>query len=831
MALKQFSVDDILDDIKITNAKAKNEPLSDMQHIDDMIKDILTKRQENQLKEENRTISLREKKEMEEEIIAQTKSLTAEFKKLHKSLDKTLQPKKQPESVDALQSSLTGEIKLAAIHKEQKVKYRDTSEIEIPKEVKEKKEQKYQELKKVANNQHISQDMKSITSHFGNFKIDDESVDSSYAKTDITKANYQEFKSNRNKKIDEFVIEHKKQKSSKIEPELEVELLNEVELEQEPVLKQAVKPQKEEDFEQAELDTEYEYNDKSQTAEVSKNLIATKKSIKGSLVLLAVLSVISMGLFFTNTSAESMLIVGKFAISPAIYALINMGILLIASLGSMSIFSNAMSSLGEHKADKDLLYTLMMIVCFLANVAFCLKPMKLLTAGITLYTPIVVILLFINFLGKSLSIQKIIKNFEFISNEDEKYALTQVSDLKTAYDMTKGVVEGEPVLVKNIKVDFFQNFLANSFKSDLSDVIANRMALFSIPIILILAAFTYVLTKDIYLVISVASGTMLMLTGMIGALIVALPLHDTADVVSHFSGMMPEYTAIDTYKDTDAILVDANDLFPANAVVLHGIKTFQGKRIDDAIIDAASVLCSANSVLKGVFLSIINEKTELLRPVDSIIYEDLMGLSAWVAGKRVLIGNRDLMINHSIAVPKPEYESKYQQEGNEVVFLSCGGELCAAFIIQFQADHAASDVANLLHKNDLVAVIKTVDACVTGEMLGRVFDVEGALFKVLPSRLHRNFDCEMQQEEKVDSMLGNKGSLFGHIVSIVACQKLASCTRLGGVMYIVSAICGVLLLGAMALLKNLAIIGNLQMFIFMASFAVVYWIYEKNIKL
>ncbi len=324
---------------------------------------------------------------------------------------------------------------------------------------------------------------------------------------------------------------------------------------------------------------------------------------------------------------------------------------------------------------------------------------------------------------------------------------------------------------------------------------------------------------------------MLMLTGIISAIIVAFPLHDTADIVNHFSGMMPEYSAITAYQDTDAILVDANDLFPEDTVVLHGIKTFQGKRIDDAIIDAASVVCSANSVLKGVFLSIINQKTELLKPVDSIIYEDLMGISAWVDERRVLIGNRDLMINHSIAVPKPEYESRYNQEGNDVIFLSCGGELCAAFIIQFKADHTSSDVTKLLYKNNIVAVIKTVDSCITGEMLERVFEVDSSLFKILPSRLHSGFDTEMQPEEKIDSMLGNKGSLFGYIVSIVACKKLASCMKIGGAMYVISAILGVLLLAAMLVLKNIALMGNLQLFIYMASFGLAYWIYEKNMKL
>ena len=50
-----------------------------------------------------------------------------------------------------------------------------------------------------------------------------------------------------------------------------------------------------------------------------------------------------------------------------------------------------------------------------------------------------------------------------------------------------------------------------------------------------------------------------------------------------------------------------------------------------------------------MFYDIIGGRTELLEPVESYIYEDSMGLCGWINNKRVLLGNRDLMLNHSIA--------------------------------------------------------------------------------------------------------------------------------------------------------------------------------------
>ena len=47
-------------------------------------------------------------------------------------------------------------------------------------------------------------------------------------------------------------------------------------------------------------------------------------------------------------------------------------------------------------------------------------------------------------------------------------------------------------------------------------------------------------------------------------------------------------------------------------------------------------------MLANVFRQITGGDSKLLRPVDTLVYEDGMGISAWVDNKRVLIGSRDL---------------------------------------------------------------------------------------------------------------------------------------------------------------------------------------------
>ena len=63
-------------------------------------------------------------------------------------------------------------------------------------------------------------------------------------------------------------------------------------------------------------------------------------------------------------------------------------------------------------------------------------------------------------------------------------------------------------------------------------------------------------------------------------------------------------------------------------------------------------------------------KRELLPPVENLVYEDKLGLSAWIHGRRVLVGNRDLLINHNVEAPGRESELKYRHDNRQIMYLA-----------------------------------------------------------------------------------------------------------------------------------------------------------------
>lgn len=816
----KITVDEILQEIEFNKKKdAMLKPQSDMEQVNDMVEHLLTEKRSAQLKKSKDEMTAQEREEFERELKFHTKTITKQFEKVIRENTKQLKRKQRVE-------------KLIESDKDFKLNLNDTLLEE------------YDENSEKSNNlietDHIKNELNNISSHFGRFTLSGQD-ESNENKTFINPKTYKEYKENRNKKIDKFTL-NKKEEAYFTNDSISLKQLVD-EVTEKPTQKREVENNIKENnlsYSQVIEDDDYddeldiydnEYQEKSQKQEIFDHLTQKKKSLKVSTIALTFLSIFSFVLCFVSLVDKELKLFKIIDIKPLNYVVFNILLLLFAMIFSREIFFNAINSIIKRNPSKDILYSLTTLIVFAFNMMILFSHEKILEQNIHIYTPILIISLLFNFKGKLLLAKRVLGNFEYITKEKNLYGVSLINGYKLSTDMTKGIIDDEPFIAKSIKTDFFKNFLSHSFSKDKSDYICTKIAVFVFPIALFLAAFSFLLQKDLYVSMTVLSGVLVISTTLIGGMIVALPLNDTSDITTHFSDMSPCVDAIETFENTNAVLIDAYDLFPAETVILHGIKTFSGKRIDEAIIDAASVICESKSILSNVFLDIIANNKSLLKKVDSILYEDLMGISAWVENKRVLIGNRELMINHSIAVPSTEYEEKYTKKGQKIIYVSNGGELSAAFIVQLTTKKEIFDAIALLERNEVKAVIKSVDSILTADLIAELFKLEENMVKILPARLHSAYHTEVLEKAEIDTSLCTNGNIIGFLISTVATKKLSFCVRVGAIMNILSVVLGVAMFIAVLFTGKISLFTNLILLIYMSLFGLVYWIYQKNVRL
>ena len=220
---------------------------------------------------------------------------------------------------------------------------------------------------------------------------------------------------------------------------------------------------------------------------------------------------------------------------------------------------------------------------------------------------------------------------------------------------------------------------------------------------------------------------------------------------------------MEEFGDPHALVVDALELFPSESVLLHGIKTFSGTRIDEAILDAASVVIRAGGPLSSVFRRVIEDKIGILQEADALVYEQDMGLSGWVNGRRVLVGARRLLENHGVDVPSRDYEGRYAKDGRKLVYLSIGG-------------------------------VRTCDPNVTEDLICSVYDLDPYYVEVLGATAGRSYSGLVKgSEPDAEAVLASNGRLEGMADSLARCSRLRTGAVLAVVLQVIGGVLGLAL--------------------------------------
>ncbi|HIR40503.1 MAG TPA: cation-translocating P-type ATPase, partial [Candidatus Egerieicola pullicola] len=478
---------------------------------------------------------------------------------------------------------------------------------------------------------------------------------------------------------------------------------------------------------------------------------------------------------------------------------------------------NGFVTLRPSKASRDSLISLAMVMVIVFSVVLLVvDPQALQASGVYLYVPVVLFELLFGAIGRLMEYRTIITNFKVVSApaQYDKYSVTIEKNQSLAEDLVRpGGLEERAWMAESRKADFLTGFVKESLGNQFGD----KTVKVTTPIFLILSLLAGVLSfflGDIYTAFTVFTGSLAVSAGAIGLFLTAFPLYTTAKTLSRMGGAVLGGRAMEQFEGVNSLVLDAADLFYPKNITLYGIKTFSNMPIDHAILDATSVLCRTKSVLGCVFLKIIGNHTNYLSPVDSISYEDGMGISAWVNDRRILIGSRELMIHHGIDVPSKDYENRYLEQNRNLVYLSASGELSGVFVLGLGYSEDIRNMLIDLYNNNVLAVVRTVDPILTQQRLAQIFDLPLETFAVVPSRLSKELDASLEPAQTAPALVCHNGRLASQIYSVLCAKVLGRPIHAGRWLYLISAGLGVALFVLFTLLGGVGQISNLFLCIY-----------------
>ncbi len=495
------------------------------------------------------------------------------------------------------------------------------------------------------------------------------------------------------------------------------------------------------------------------------------------------------------------------SVSPHAYSFAMFLISAAVLFTSFPVITGGVRNLLRKKADCDSLVAVSMTFSTIAAAISTESPELIKDGFIHIFTPVAICGFLANTIGKHLIVNRAINNFDTIISANEKHALTYIDDETKAEQLTKGIISDYPILTATKKTNFATDFLKYTYSSDISDKLCKKF----IPAALALSAFLTILSVflchkniDTFNVSFVTSTFSLFISAFncFGIpIIVNLPLANAASDVEENESVILGYQSIDDFYDTNALLVNASDLFPKHSIKLCAIKIFSDTKIDAAIVSAASLVYHSGSIFTEMFEKIIDHDHSLLEKVENYSFEDSMGLCGWINNKRALFGNRQLMINHNIeGMPPKSKEKDLIGKGKIAMYLSISGNLAAMFVVKIKADPEISENLTDITDNGISLIVRSIDSVATVTRISKIFDIPENMIKIVPKE-HHDFCMKVTSSTpRISTSVICNGKLSSVAKALTNIKRIYQDVLTGIVLQSVSAIIGLFIVTLFMLL-------------------------------
>lgn len=459
--------------------------------------------------------------------------------------------------------------------------------------------------------------------------------------------------------------------------------------------------------------------------------------------------------------------------------------------------------------------------------ALLLEPEIILSGG-TVYTSAAAFSMLLSLFGKRSMVMRIINNYDFLTDGQDKYSVEDIVNEVDATIISRNLLAGEPLLKYSVKTDHPTSFLDISCSYEPADKTAKIISPVMILLNAVLFAIVGFLEKDWSYAFNVFTVGMIISCPVISLFATNLSLQGVSKSLAKKGAMVNGFEGAHTAHKSNALVMEASDLFGEHSCDLHGIRLFNKTKVDDALLLTAAVIMKTKSPLKHVFDNVIVGKQAILPEVDTVLYEDKMGTSAWIYQKKVLVGNRDLLVRHGISVPKEEYENKYATNGRKALYLAVAGKIAAMFVVSYSADKELKKELKKLEKSGITILLKSCDPYINEESVMDIFGLPEGFVRVMTSANARIFEKYSDAVvEKSPAYTIHDGSALGFISAIRASENLVNTENMLSVLVAFGSAIGFGVVALLGMLDGISQLTALNVIIFQTIWSIFVLLISK----
>lgn len=568
----------------------------------------------------------------------------------------------------------------------------------------------------------------------------------------------------------------------------------------------------EEDDEEDEADgkkaPELEYRHFSQRGKIAHYLIDQKRGSLLSSLALAVIEAALIVLSVMSAKAAAGKVDVYYAASVFLLAA-------AAAIGMSSLIAGFKAAI-KLRPNCDTAAALSLIFAFVHSVAAFAVPGS---AGISgVYCAAAVFTLLLNQISRFCANETTVRNFRFCSEDyaDSLYSIRGFDTKRENMEIGKNLLLGDPELRYSCRTKFPSGFIKHSKQLTSVDRMCKRIVPIGLGASLIIAAAGWIKSGAVLGALTSFTGALCISMPAGAAVSVTLPMLLAAKKLNSRGAMIASPESAAACGRINAIAADAVDLFDKDLCNVFGFKDYKAVRIDDVLLYAAAMVIASDGPLSTAFEKIVGSRN-ILPPVKSLRYEDKLGLSAWIHNQKVLLGNRNLLINHSIEAPPKTDEIKYLEAGKRVLYMAVENRVAIMFVVGYMENNTIRPYLQSIQNDGINILVNSTDCNITEEFINEGFDlISGGVKLMNPASgaIYRENRDREKPSASAAVMHDGRTESFLHCVAAAVC--INNISRIAALAQIAGSALGLLMLFIVLLITGVSGIGTFTVIIFVA---------------
>jgi hypothetical protein len=254
--------------------------------------------------------------------------------------------------------------------------------------------------------------------------------------------------------------------------------------------------------------------------------------------------------------------------------------------------------------------------------------------------------------------------------------------------------------------------------------------------------------------------------------------------------------------------LDHNDLFPAGAVRMNGVKFFGDREPDEIVAYAAALVEVSGGALEPLFTHLLDSRNGMHYPVEAFRGYENGGIGGEIQGEPVLVGTLSFLREMGVEVPE-------ELRVSHAVCIAVDGELCGLFALNYQKDrYSAAGLGTLSGYRKLTAVITGGDFMLTDGFIRRFFEVKTKRIAFPEAELRQQLrEVKPEADSPALALITGEG-LAPFAYAVTGARALRSACRAGVVIHMVGGIVGIAMMGVLAALGATEYLTPVNMFLY-----------------